>query len=68
LRYAVEGAVSLGVVGAVAGLVIGLVVHPLTAPFAVVELGLPGATLGGLVGLVLGGAVDVARRAKRSGR
>jgi len=34
LRYAVVGAAILGVVGGVAGLVIGLIVHPATAWFA----------------------------------
>jgi hypothetical protein len=63
-----EGAICLGALGAVAGLVIGLVVHAATAPFAVVELGLPSAALGALVGLALGGIVDVARRTKKSGR
>jgi hypothetical protein len=68
LRYAIEGAVLVGVVGAVAGLVIGLIVNAATAPFAVVEVGLPSAALGALVGLAIGGAVDMARRAKKSRR
>ena len=67
-RYVIEGAVSMGLVGAIAGLVIGLLVHAPTAPFAAVELGLPGATLGGFAGLGVGGVVSLARRAKRDDR
>jgi hypothetical protein len=64
-RYVIEGAVSVGLVGAIAGLVIGLLVHAPTAPFAAVELGVPGATLGGFAGLAVGGVVSVAQRANR---
>jgi hypothetical protein len=67
-RYVVVGAVSVGLVGAIAGLVIGLLVHAPTAPFAAVELGLPGATLGGFAGLAVAGVVSLARRAKRNER
>jgi hypothetical protein len=53
-RSAAVGAVSLGVVGAIVGLVVGLMVHPATAWFATLELGIPAALLGGLVGLAIG--------------
>jgi len=42
------------VTGGVAGLVIGLCVYAPTAPFAVVELGLPAALAGGLAGFLAG--------------
>jgi len=47
LRHAIHGAVVGGIVGAVVGLVVGLVSYPPTAWFAVIELGLPGAFVGG---------------------
>jgi hypothetical protein len=68
LRYAIEGAFSVGLIGAIVGLVVGLIVHWPTAPFAVVELGLPAAVIGGVAGLAAGGVVTLARRAKRSNR
>jgi hypothetical protein len=58
-RWAAIGFVSAFIVGAVAGMVIGLDVNPSTAWFAAFELGIPAALLGGLVGLV-GGAVAYA--------
>ena len=36
------------------GLVVGLLVHPATAWFAVFELGIPASILGGLLGLASG--------------
>ena len=62
--YAIGGAVSVGLVGATVGLVIGLGVDMWTAPFAVVELGLPATVLGGLAGLAVGGVVTLARGAR----
>jgi hypothetical protein len=53
-RYALIGATSAGLAGAIVGLIIGVTVYPPTAPFAVVELGLPAATLGALIGVLLG--------------
>ncbi|MHB2023822.1 MAG: hypothetical protein ACYCO3_10905 [Mycobacteriales bacterium] len=52
-RWAAVGATCVGVIGAVAGLVIGLIVHPPTALFAVVELGLPATIIGGSLGSLL---------------
>jgi uncharacterized protein YqgC (DUF456 family) len=66
--YAIEGAASVGLIGSTVGLVIGLCVNVPTAPFAVVELGLPATVLGGIAGLVAGGVVTLARRAKRNDR
>jgi hypothetical protein len=61
LRWAAVGALSVGGVGAVAGLVVGLLVHPATAWFAVFELGIPASVLGGLVGLISGSVAYVIR-------
>jgi hypothetical protein len=61
-RWAVAGAAAVGVIGAIVGLVIGLRVNPPTAPFAVIEVGVPVAIVGGLVGLVAGSIVTVNRR------
>lgn len=41
--------------GAVAGLAVGLVAYPPTAPFAAVELGLPAAIVGFLLALPVAG-------------
>ena len=54
LRWAAIGAVCAAVVGGVAGLVVGLLVHPATAWFAVFELGIPASILGGFFGLASG--------------
>jgi hypothetical protein len=54
LRWAVIGAVSAGLVGGVAGLVVGLLVYAPTAWFAIFELGIPSSILGGLLGLTSG--------------
>jgi len=64
-RWAAVGAMCAGMIGAVAGLVIGLIVNAPTAPFAVVELGLPATILGGVVGLVAGAIVIAGRRIGR---
>jgi uncharacterized protein YqgC (DUF456 family) len=56
------GAASLGFIGALAGLVIGLRVYVPTAPFAVIEAGLPSAIVGGIIGLVAGAIVTARRR------
>ena len=56
------GAIVAGVIGAVVGLVVGLLVHPPTAWFAVIELGLPAAFLGGAVGLLAGLGIRATRR------
>jgi hypothetical protein len=51
------GMAVCGVIGAVSGLIVGLTVHPLTAPFAMAEVGMPAAVLGGVIGLVVGLAI-----------
>ena len=65
MRWAVFGAASAGVAGAVVGLIIGLCVYAPTAPFAMVELGLPAAIVGGVVGLLIGSLLAVGRRVSR---
>ena len=64
-RWAVVGAASLGMIGAIVGLIVGLIVYAPTAPFAVVELGLPAAIVGG-VGLVAGLILAAGRRVRQN--
>lgn len=52
LRYAATGAVIGAIIGGLAGLVIGLIVYPPTAWFAVFEVGVPVAIVGGGAGLI----------------
>ncbi len=66
-RWAAIGAGSLGAVGSVVGLVVGLRTYALTAWFAMFELGVPAALLGGLVGFGAG-AVAIALRRLRPRR
>jgi hypothetical protein len=47
-------AVLAGLFGGVGGLVVGLQANPRTAWFAVFELGIPSAILGGIIGLACG--------------
>jgi len=56
-RWGARGAAVAGLLGAVAGLIVGLFVHPATAWFAAFELGLPAAILGALVGCAAGAVV-----------
>ena len=66
-RWAAIGAIAAGVLGAIAGLIVGLFVHPPTAWFAALELGVPASILGGLVGVACGGvAYAVERRPHRT--
>lgn len=64
-RWACVGAASAGSVGAIAGLVIGLIVYAPTAPFAVVEAALPSALVGGVVGFGCGLVAIAVRKLKR---
>lgn len=53
LRAVVLGALVGGGVGAVTGLVVGLLAYPPTAWAATIEVGLPAAFLGAVVGLAV---------------
>ena len=53
-RQAVGGAFILGVVGALAGLILGVIAYPPTAWAAAFELGIPATALGLIGGLVVG--------------
>jgi ABC-type uncharacterized transport system permease subunit len=68
VRWAAIGAVSAAVVGAVVGLVVGLSVHPATAWFAVYEVGIPAAILGGLLGLASGAIANAVQWTARRAR
>jgi hypothetical protein len=62
MRWVVVGAASFGTLGAIVGLIVGLHAYAPTAPFAVVELGLPAALAGSLVGFMAGLIVAAGRR------
>jgi hypothetical protein len=62
LRWTVLSAVAFGLVGGIAGLVVGLFAYAPTAWFAVIELGLPSAVLGGFLGLITGAIATGLRR------
>lgn len=64
-RAVVIGTASAGVVGAIIGLVVGLRTYAPTAPFAVVELGLPAAIMGAVAGLAIGSIILAIRRIAR---
>jgi hypothetical protein len=66
VRWALVGTASMGIIGGTVGLVIGILVYPPTAPFAVVELGLPSAIVGGVASLAAGAVVAAGRRVTRS--
>jgi hypothetical protein len=63
-RFAVIGALVLGIVGGIGGLISGLFAYPPTAWFAVAEVGFPAALLGGLAGFVVGFLVLAVRRTR----
>jgi uncharacterized membrane protein (GlpM family) len=64
-RFAVIGGLVFGIAGGIAGLISGLFAYPPTAWFAVAELGLPAAVLGGLAGWVVRFLVLAARRTRK---
>jgi hypothetical protein len=66
-RWAAIGAVAAGVLGAIAGLVVGLIVYPPTAWFAIFELAVPASVLGAIVGLACGAvAYAIPRETRRT--
>ena len=66
-RWVGIGAISTGVAGGIAGLVIGLFVYAPTAPFAAVALGFPPMLTGGIVGLVAWLIMMRVRRSRQHG-
>jgi riboflavin transporter FmnP len=52
--WALVGAGSAGLIGAVAGLIIGLFVYAPTAWFAAIEVGLPAVVVGAVIGALAG--------------
>jgi len=60
-RCTVVGALVSGVLGGLAGLVLGLIAYPPTAWFAVLEVGVPATIAGAALG-ALAGAVGLAAR------
>jgi hypothetical protein len=68
VRYPAIGAIDLGLLGAVVGLIVGLIAYPPTALFAALELGIPAAVLGGLAGLIIGAARTLSRTLQGRGR
>ena len=65
VRWAVFGAAVAGMIGAIVGLIVGLFVYLPTAVFAMFEVGLPAALVGGVLGLLSGSLVAVGRRVSR---
>ena len=59
-----RGAIASGALGGVVGLIVGLFANPGTAWFAVFELGVPAAILGGVVGFLAGAAAWVFGRGR----
>jgi len=68
LWWAIVGSGSMGAVGAIIGLVVGLLAYPPTTWFAIFELGIPAAIAGGVVGLLAALVVTVCRRLLRTDR
>jgi galactitol-specific phosphotransferase system IIC component len=67
-RYTIVGAASAGTIGAIAGLIIGLLAYPPTALFAVFELGVPATVAGGVIGFVAALIVAAGRSITRAAR
>jgi len=53
-RFAVVGATAAFLLGALIGLVIGLIAYPPTAWFALLEMGMPAGILGAVAGALIG--------------
>jgi len=65
VRHGAVGALVLGALGAVVGLVLGLRAYVPTAWAAVLEVGVPAAYLGAVLGLLTGSVVVLAHRLRR---
>lgn len=66
-RFARIGLIAGAVAGGIGGLIRGLQVHPATAWFAIFELGVPTAIVGGALGLCCGLLIVAIRRLRRHG-
>lgn len=64
-RCMILGGASAGTIGALTGLVVGLLAYPPTAWFAVFEAALPATIVGSVVGLMVGLAWTACRRVKQ---
>lgn len=64
VRYGVLGALCAGVLGCLAGLIVGLAVYPPTAWAAIFELGVPAAVVGAILGSAVG-AFALTRSSRR---
>jgi hypothetical protein len=61
------GAIVLGVLGGIAGLIIGLIVYPPTAWAALFELGIPSAIVGAILGIAVDLVLLLIRRLRHMG-
>ena len=66
LRFTVVGAAAAFLLGALIGLIVGLIAYPPTAWFAIFELGVPAGILGAAVGAAAGIVTGRIRRMKVS--
>ena len=64
---AIAGVLLAGAAGVIAGLVVGLEVHPATAWAAMFELGVPAAVVGAVVGFLVGCTSALVKRSQRHG-
>jgi hypothetical protein len=64
-RFALIGGVVLGIAGGIGGLISGLFAYPPTAWFAVAEVGVPAAFLGGVAGFLVGCLVQAVRGTRK---
>ncbi|MGH3498769.1 MAG: hypothetical protein ACRDP1_15005 [Nocardioidaceae bacterium] len=64
-RSIVLGALVVGTAGGIVGLVIGLFTYAPTAPFALIEAGLPATIAGALIGLIVGTLILAGRQLAR---
>jgi hypothetical protein len=64
-RFAVIGAVVFGIAGGIAGLISGLLAYAPTAWFAVIELGMPAALVGGVTGFLVGFVAQAVRHTRK---
>jgi hypothetical protein len=64
-RATAIGALAAGICGGVVGVIVGLIAYAPTAPFAVIEVGLPSALIGAAIGLTTGSIIRAIRHFRR---